>query len=231
MKHILKHIKSLYKNQRVEYQYLLIQTEDGNIETINISTYNTPNSSITDFKVIDGILSNLDEGAYKFYVVHNHPGVGSNPKPSKIDFRNAELIAMYFSYLGYKLDDYLIYAKSGYFSFAEAAFLVDYSFVNKLKIWNHTKKTFLNEISSDVELIRSEFEKFDVFCISSHKNNNYFVFPLELSKIPEENTYVKSITFIKEEFANAKTLNFIKALYSPELIFSVDNSLNLKLIV
>ena len=89
----------------------------------------------------------------------------------------------------------------------------------------------LDKIPAVVDILRSDFGQFDVFCISSIKNINYFVFPLELSNFTEENTYVKSITFIKEEFTNAKTLNFIKALYVPELIFSVDKSLNLKLIV
>ncbi|WP_456363834.1 JAB domain-containing protein [Priestia aryabhattai] len=226
MEKLLNYFKEIYKDEKIEKQYLVFQDATGKFFHYKISNdvvdqgESSSNSSFPKFKKACSYY-NEKQGVLS-YVVHNHPS--GTPKPSLMDFQNAKLLRSRAAVTGLPLNDYMIFSENGYFSFAEAKEWekpirrqAGRTFTTPLKLdeFNFSslrkKKDIINNIMADnAEIVLIEDKLYYSSCL-----------PLENLKKEVENEGVRIIFFFKHRPDEDETVQLVKRFLRPTTIVEV----------
>lgn len=223
MKKLLSFINKIYRNIRIEKQFLIIEDESGAHHYLWISddvSEAATNSSYEKFKEAARIYKEV--GGEKCYIIHNHPK--ASPEPSLMDFKNAQLLNSWSSVLGIPVNDYMIYSTFGYYSFFEAG---DWC----VPMLRHTQEAStiqynLNEFTYTNLLMRRKEINTIMECneeMSLIGSRLYFssCLPLEKLKKIAENEGVKNIFFFKRKPDGEKTIRLVKSFLQPTTIIEI----------
>ena len=107
--------KEVFKSLKVEHQYLFHFDNKGDLEGEKISYNEGSNHAYLHY---DNLFNNIPKLQNKKpFIAHNHPK--GEAKPSRADYLQCQFLIAAFGLYEIVLEDYLIYAKKGYFSFKE----------------------------------------------------------------------------------------------------------------
>lgn len=183
-------IKNLYKNEKIEKQYILVE-DNNEVTAYKISKNETSYYGELDIDAIKSNLKNLYNK--KITIVHNHPA--DDPKPSFPDLHQYKYFHSLFSILGIEIDDYMIYSPFGYFSFKENNLLIksDYGVYKTSELFSTENNIPLNII----HINRIFEEKDDLF-----RENNQFIITPDKFFYTKENFSGKDLFEISNKYEN-----------------------------
>lgn len=223
MKQLLNYLNSLYKDQLLEKQYLVFQGQNNSIHHFWISNDVSDSATNSSFEKFTKAVQYYKEVQGKNpIIVHNHPKV--SPKPSLMDYKNAELLNSWGSILGIEIADYMVFSKFGYYSFVEANEWSSFP-VRKQADFNvlaiNLEEFNFNNVLEIKDIINNLFNSNDEIIVTKNKIYYSKCLPLENLKKEVENEDVKFLAMLKNDSNIDETYQTFKRFLNPMTIIEV----------